>query len=121
MSRIHSRDTKLELLVRSVVHGLGYRYRLHDNKLPGRPDLVFKRKRKIIFIHGCFWHQHGCSQYRMPKTRINFWAPKLKKNIDRDKAVMRELRNMGWAIQIVWECETNSLESLKKKIDRFLK
>ena len=97
MSRVRSKDTKPEMLVRSLVHRMGFRYRLHDRKLPGNPDMVFPGRGKIIFVHGCFWHRHRerCEFTRWPKSRMDFWGPKLEKNRQRDKIVGRELRKLG--------------------------
>ncbi|MDH4099796.1 MAG: very short patch repair endonuclease [Nitrospirota bacterium] len=121
MSRVRSADTGPELVVRRIVHAMGYRYRLHNDKLPGRPDLVFAGRQSVIFVHGCFWHQHGCAQYRMPRTRKSFWEPKLEKNVKRDNEVHSALRAMGWRVLIIWECETKDTVLLKKHIRKFLK
>ncbi|MGA2833371.1 MAG: DNA mismatch endonuclease Vsr [Terracidiphilus sp.] len=103
MSRIRSVDTGPEMVVRRLVHGTGFRYRLHARNLPGTPDMVFPRLGKIIFVHGCFWHQHpGCG--RQPKSRLEFWTVKLFQNRERDLRNQRKLRSLGWRILIVWEC-----------------
>lgn len=120
MSRVRSGDTKPEMVVRRLVHGLGYRYRLHVGDLPGTPDLVFKARRKVVFVHGCFWHQHGCRQYRMPKTRTEFWEPKLQGNTARDAKVQRELRELGWSVLVVWECQIKDVAELRGRITEFL-
>ena len=121
MRRIRSRDTSPELLVRSLVHRLGFRFRLHRSDLPGKPDLVFSSLRKIIFVHGCFWHRHGtCKFTRWPKSKLEFWKPKLEENNRRDKANQRALRRMGWQVMIVWECQLGSVERLAAKIRSFL-
>jgi len=121
MRRIRSRDTKPELLVRRLVHGMGYRYRLSNPSLPGKPDLVFKSRKKAIFVHGCFWHQHGCGNYKMPRTRLGFWLPKLAANKRRDEKVQRELRDLGWDVLVIWECEIREdLVGVQKKIVDFL-
>lgn len=120
MSRIKCGNTKPELAVRKLVYSLGFRYRLHSRKLPGRPDLVFAKKKKVIFVHGCFWHQHGCSQYRMPKSRLEFWKPKLIANAMRDKASQRKLRELGWGVMVVWECQIKKNDRLHKRILKFL-
>lgn len=96
MALIRNVDTKPEMTVRHMIFAMGYRYRLHARDLPGNPDLVFRRVKKVIFVHGCFWHQHGCRQYRMPKSNLGFWGPKLARNATRDPQVQRELRKLGW-------------------------
>lgn len=121
MSRIHQGDTKPELIVRKLVHGMGFRYRLHAKDLPGRPDLVFRPRKKVIFVHGCFWHQHGCTQYRMPKSRLEFWLPKLKKNVERDERVSAQLIRDGWRVLVIWECELKNMDRVAKKVKKFLK
>jgi DNA mismatch endonuclease, patch repair protein len=121
MGLIRSRNTRPEITVRSLVFGMGYRYRLHGKDLPGRPDLVFKAKRKTIFINGCFWHLHkNCSNCRPPKSRLEYWKPKLERNAERDKKVRRQLRNIGWRSLVVWECELSHLDRLSRKIKIFL-
>ena len=120
MSRVRNADTKPEMIVRRLVHGMGYRYRLHSKSLSGNPDLVFSGRRKVIFVHGCFWHQHGCRQYRMPKTRRGFWEPKLAANRERDARVRKELRKLGWSILVVWECQLRRADVLDRRIRRFL-
>ena len=120
MSRVRSKNTKPELQVRRRIWSLGYRYRLHSNKLPGKPDLVFARRRKVIFIHGCFWHQHkNCRQYRMPNTRLDFWIPKLQGNVKRDRLNQRSIRRLGWEYFIIWECQLKDKE-LTDRITSFL-
>ena len=121
MSRIRNSDTKPEMAIRRIVHGMGYRYRLHVRDLPGKPDLVFRRKKKVIFVHGCFWHQHGCNHYRMPKSKRDFWLPKLRKNTERDKKVSDLLTAQGWNILVVWECQLKDKDYLKQSIKEFLK
>ncbi|WP_419940320.1 very short patch repair endonuclease [Candidatus Palauibacter sp.] len=123
MSRIRSRDTKPEMRVRRLVHGLGYRYRLHSEDLPGRPDLVFRPRRKVIFVHGCFWHRHeGCSRNRTPKSpeRRDFWREKLDGNAQRDRLNEAALRRLGWEILVIWECETKDLDPLAERVRAFL-
>lgn len=108
------------MVVRRLVHRMGYRYRLHDKRLAGAPDLVFRRHRRIIFIHGCFWHQHSCaSGNRMPKSRVEFWTAKLTGNVARDRRATRELRRKGWRVLTVWECETRDPAKMEKKLARF--
>jgi DNA mismatch endonuclease (patch repair protein) len=120
MSRIRNADTKPEMIVRRLIHGMGYRYRLHAKNLPGKPDLAFSPRHKVIFVHGCFWHQHGCGQYRMPKTRQRFWEPKLAGNKARDTKIQKALREAGWRSLIVWECQLKRSAMLKERIRRFL-
>lgn len=113
MARVRGRDTKPEMRVRKAVHAAGLRYRLHDRRLPGTPDLVFPSRRIALFVHGCFWHRHpGCAAARLPKSRIEFWVPKLEGNVERDKNVKAELEAAGWTVFIVWECETKSVDVL---------
>lgn len=121
MSRVKGRDTKPEVLVRSFVHRMGYRFRVHRRELPGNPDIVLARHRKVIFVHGCFWHGHkGCSRSGRPTTNENFWNNKLNGNIKRDRLKCRKLRRMGWKVLVVWECETKASELLLGKLERFL-
>jgi DNA mismatch endonuclease (patch repair protein) len=121
MSRIRCRDTKPERRIRSLVYSLGYRYRLHYQGLPGKPDLVFKGRKKVIFVHGCFWHRHrDCPNDRPPKSRLDFWLPKLNGNAERDERVHATLRKMGWDIMVVWECETLDVGRICVKIENFL-
>ena len=121
MSRIRSRDTKPEKIVRSIVHALGYRYRLHKSDLPGKPDIVLVRHRKIIDVHGCFFHMHKCRYGSVvPATNANFWQTKRLSNVARDRRNLRALRREGWKVLIVWECETRKLASLRQKIKLFL-
>lgn len=123
MSRIRGKDTKPEMAVRRLVHGMGYRYRLHRRDLPGIPDLVFPARKKVIFIHGCFWHRHpdpACKLARLPKSRLEFWKPKLEANRRRDLEKQARLRALGWDILVVWECEIGHKEQLENKIRSFL-
>lgn len=121
MSLVRAKDTQPELLVRQLVHGLGFRYRLHRADLPGKPDLVFGPRKKIIFVHGCFWHGHeGCSKGRLPKSRLEYWGPKLEENKQRDRLNLDDLRKMGWAVLVLWQCELKDTERLTKCIVRFL-
>ena len=123
MKRIRSKDTKPEVAVRKLVHAMGHRYRLHRKDLPGKPDLVFGPKRKVIFVHGCFWHGHereGCLDSRAPKSNTGYWSPKLIGNKARDVRNVQALKSDGWKVLSVWECETRSTETLARKIRRFL-
>ncbi len=120
MARIRSKDTKPEMLVRKLVHGMGYRYRLHAGDLPGRPDLVFRPRRKVIFVHGCFWHRHeGCPANRLPHSRQGYWLEKLNGNARRDRLSQAALREAGWGILVIWECEVSD-DRLSTRIRRFL-
>jgi DNA mismatch endonuclease (patch repair protein) len=123
MGMVRSKNTSPELLVRKIVHGLGFRYRLHVKDLPGCPDLVFPRLSRVIFVHGCFWHRHkkkSCKLARLPKSRLDFWVPKLEGNRLRDLRTKRKLRSTGWDVLEVWECDLSNLEALKAKIRYFL-
>ncbi len=120
MARVRSRDTKPERIVRRATHAMGYRYRLHGKLLPGKPDLVFASRRKVIFVHGCFWHQHGCDQYRMPRTRTEFWREKLDRNVSRDEEVKSHLARIGWRYLVIWECELSDMAEVAHKIRNFL-
>jgi DNA mismatch endonuclease (patch repair protein) len=122
MRAIRSKDTSPEVALRSLVHRLGYRFRLHRKDLPGRPDLVFPGRRKVIFAHGCFWHQHpGCREGRIPGSRLDYWEPKLKRNQIRDAANIAQLEAQGWKVLVVWECELKDAASLGRVLKRFLK
>ncbi|MGN6482469.1 very short patch repair endonuclease [Luteibacter sp.] len=121
MALIRAKDTKPEMRVRRLVHGMGFRYRLHARNLPGTPDLVFPGRRSAIFVHGCFWHHHkGCKLARIPKSRVEFWSTKLERNRERDALTTRRLRTAGWRVMIVWECETRDEERMKRRICKFL-
>lgn len=121
MGRVKSTDTKPEIKVRRLVYALGHRFRLHRSDLPGKPDLVFPGKKKVIFVHGCFWHRHaGCHRTTSPKTRAEYWQDKFDENVRRDAACERELLESGWAVLTVWECEVDD-ECLAGKIVNFLR
>jgi DNA mismatch endonuclease (patch repair protein) len=121
MARVRGKNTKPEMVVRRIVHGLGYRYRLHVRSLPGSPDLVFPRKRKIIFVHGCFWHRHeGCGRTTFPKTRADYWSAKFSANVARDAAQATSLRRLGWSVLTIWECEIREVPALPRMISHFL-
>lgn len=121
MSHIRSKDTGPEWTVRRMVHAMGFRYRLHVAGLPGKPDLVLSRHRKIIFIHGCFWHAHGCRASRsVPATHRRFWKEKFARNAARDRKVLRELWQAGWQVLVVWECETKDQARLRSILSAFL-
>lgn len=121
MALVRSKDTKPEMAVRKLVHRLGFRYRLHGQKLPGRPDLVFKKRKKVIFVHGCFWHRHeNCKHARLPKSNTEFWIEKLNQNKLRDDKNLGTLTQLGWKSLIIWECETRDIVELEKRIIVFL-
>lgn len=125
MSRIRSGNMQPEMVVRRLVHAMGFRYRLHRTDLPGKPDLVFGPRRKVIFVHGCFWHQHSdpeCRIVRVPKSRNGYWIPKLARNVERDQQHEAALRASGWKVMIVWECEANRRDTseLACKLQEFL-
>jgi len=123
MRAIRSRDTAPELTVRRLVHSLGYRYRLHVASLPGRPDLVFSSRRKVIFVHGCFWHQHpsaDCVDARQPRSNLGYWQPKLARNISRDQDHIDALQSVGWSVMVVWDCETQRPVELTQRLRHFL-
>lgn len=121
MSRIRNKNSRPEMIVRSLVHRMGFRFRLHTSKLPGKPDLVLVRHRKVVFVHGCFWHMHACKYGRVkPKTNADFWENKRLSNVTRDKSNIRKLKKQGWQVLVVWECWTKDLEMLQPKITSFL-
>jgi DNA mismatch endonuclease (patch repair protein) len=121
MKRITSKNTKPEMLVRSVAHCLGYRYRLHVKDLPGKPDLVFRSKKSVIFVHGCFWHQHTeCPEGRFPKSRRQYWIPKLNRNVERDQSHLDTLQTLGWRVLVLWECELKDASNVANRLRRFL-
>lgn len=120
MRAIHSKGMKPELAVRKLVHNLGFRFRLHRNDLPGRPDLVFPSRRCIIFVHGCFWHCHGCRLSHTPKSNTEYWIPKLQRNSDRDRKNRRKLKALGWRSLVLWECELPNVPQVCKLISDFL-
>ena len=121
MARVKATDTSPELAVRSIVHSLGFRFRLHRRDLPGAPDLVFPRLRKVIFVHGCFWHGHSCARgARVPKTNREYWLAKIARNAKRDRATRAALAKSGWRVLVVWECRLNNRAALTAKLRRFL-
>ena len=121
MSKIKCKDTKPEIVVRSLVHRMGYRYSLHRKDLPGKPDLVLVKHRKIIFVHGCFWHQHNCRKgHSIPVTRKKFWQTKRQGNKDRDRRNLKKLRQLGWNVLTVWECQIKDVGKLTQRIRKFL-
>lgn len=123
MSRVRHKNTKPELKVRRLVHGLGFRFRLHRADLPGKPDLVFPGRSAVIFVNGCFWHRHpdsSCPLARLPKSRLDFWLPKLERNRENDLLKQEELRRRGWRVLVVWECELRDCNQLAQNITNFL-
>ena len=120
MSRVRSQNTKPELIVRRLVHKMGYRYRLHRRELPGVPDLVFPGRRTIIFVHGCFWHGHACKRAKLPATHRAFWREKQLYNRKRDSTNLRRLRRLGWKVTVVWECQLRDLLAVQKRLLAFL-
>lgn len=120
MRAIRGKDTLPELAVRSLVHRLGYRFRLHRADLPGKPDLTFPARRKVIFVHGCFWHSHGCKAGLIPKSNRDFWLPKLKKNRIRDRKNLRILAQLGWDSLVIWQCELKNSSSVSLRVRKFL-
>lgn len=115
MAAVSQKDTKPEIILRKALHKIGFRYVLNDKRLPGSPDLVFPKYRAVIFVHGCFWHRHGCDYSTMPRTRENFWADKFKANVKRDRKKIIELNRLGWRVKVVWECR---LKGNEKKVLR---
>lgn len=124
MARIGAKNTAPELVVRSLLHKEGYRFRLHRGDLPGTPDIVFPSRKAAIFVHGCFWHQHGvagCPSSHVPRSNKKYWVEKLKANVQRDRRQLAELRRMGWNIAIVWECEIHRPQQILRKLNAFLR
>lgn len=118
MSLVRAKNTKPEMIVRRLVHSLGYRYRLHDRRMPGAPDLVFSTRHAVIFVHGCFWHRHAnCG--RMPKSRLDYWLPKFERNKERDRLNIKALRRDGWRVLVIWECQLAD-KNLARRINSFL-
>lgn len=123
MSRVRGKDTKPEMKVRRLVHAMGYRYRLHRRDLPGTPDLVFPARKKVLYVHGCYWHRHpdpACKLARLPKSRLEFWLPKLDANAERDRRNQEKIKDIGWRCLVVWECELKDEAFLQNKIQAFL-
>jgi DNA mismatch endonuclease (patch repair protein) len=126
MSRIRGRDTKPEMLIRRRLHARGLRYKLHDKAIPGRPDLVFPRYGVVVFVHGCFWHTHGCVLSKIPTSNHDFWSKKLKKNAERDVKVAEVLKSRGWRVLTIWECALRgkrrlNLETTIDNAERFIR
>ncbi|WP_072432898.1 MULTISPECIES: very short patch repair endonuclease [Azotobacter] len=122
MSRIRGKDTKPEVSVRRAAHALGFRFRLHRRDLPGSPDLVFPSRRKVIFVHGCYWHRHpGCRYAYTPKSNVAFWQSKFAANVTRDRLAISTLESLGWSVLVIWECKTQDAEALRVRLVEFLK
>jgi DNA mismatch endonuclease (patch repair protein) len=120
MACVRDKHSKPEMVVRRIAHGLGFRFRLHRRDLPGTPDLVFPSMRKVIFVHGCFWHRHkGCVRTTSPATRRQYWADKFAANIKRDRAKQRKLRTCGWEVLVIWECQTFDIDDLTRRLTKF--
>jgi len=121
MSRVKGRDTTPEILVRSCLHRMGFRFRIHRRDLPGNPDIVLSRHAKVVFVHGCFWHGHkGCMRSKRPTTHKGFWNRKLDRNIERDQRFRKTLRRKGWKVLVIWQCETRKPAKLLPKLEKFL-
>ncbi|MGC2164247.1 MAG: DNA mismatch endonuclease Vsr [Silvibacterium sp.] len=121
MRKIRSKDTKPELQIRKLLFGLGYRFTLHRKDLPGEPDIVFTGRKRVIFIHGCFWHQHqDCREGRVPGSRQEYWIPKLKNNISRDQKHVVELQKLGWKVLVIWECQVTNIDRAEDMMLKFL-
>ena len=120
MSRIRGVNTAPEVLVRSLLHRLGYRFRLHGSALPGKPDIVLQKRTAVILVHGCFWHRHGCKYSATPKSNTSFWRAKFRRNIDRDAVVRKLLHRAGWRVLTVWACWIKNEHKLKTRLERFL-
>lgn len=123
MSRVRGKDSVAEMRLRRLIHGMGYRYRLHIGSLPGKPDLVFSSRKAVIFMHGCFWHRHdGCRLARLPKSRVAFWLDKLEANRRRDEVNLDRLRELGWRILVIWECQmqASDLTEVSNRVRLFL-
>ncbi|WCT75866.1 DNA mismatch endonuclease Vsr (plasmid) [Sphingomonas naphthae] len=121
MRRVRGKNTRPEMVVRRLAHRLGYRFRLHRRDLPGSPDLVFPGRRAVIFVHGCFWHQHDCSRgARRPSNNAAYWHPKLARNVERDREARQRLESEGWRVLVLWECEMRNSEQLSRRLTGFL-
>lgn len=121
MARIKGANTKPEIVVRKLLHGMGFRFRLHDKGLPGKPDIVLPRHRRIVLVNGCFWHGHlDCKRAKLPASNVDFWQVKISSNIERDKRNIEALHNLGWRVLVVWACEMRDLTILTKKLKGFM-
>jgi DNA mismatch endonuclease (patch repair protein) len=121
MRQIRSQNTSPELALRRMLHQLGYRFRIHRKDLPGKPDLVFPARKKVIFVHGCFWHQHpACREGRVPGSRLEYWGPKLRRNQERDANAQERLKELGWQCMVLWECELKDAQAAVRRARLFL-
>lgn len=121
MSRVGRKNTPQEKTVRGILHSMGYRFRLNDKKLPGSPDIVLKKHKKVIFVHGCFWHGHqGCAKHRIPKTNYDYWYDKIHRNMERDAEIELKLKQMGWELLVIWQCQLNNKSELEKSLIYFM-
>jgi DNA mismatch endonuclease (patch repair protein) len=120
MQAVGSKNTKPEMTVRRLLHAMGYRFRLHRKDLPGRPDIVLPNYRKAIFVHGCFWHAYGCAKGQPPKSRHEYWLPKLEQNVERDRTKEEQLSALGWDVYVVWQCEMKDLDALAERLRAFV-
>jgi len=120
MQAVKAKNTGPEITVRRALHALGYRFRLHRKDLPGKPDIVLPGRKKAIFVHGCFWHGHGCAKGQPPKSRLDYWLPKLEQNIERDRMKKEQLELQGWSVLVVWQCELGDAEALVRKLQHFV-
>jgi len=120
MAAVGTKNTGPELIVRRLLTSWGYRYRLHRRDLPGRPDVVFPGRRKVLFVHGCFWHGHNCSKGRLPKSRIEYWRTKINSNVDRDTRAIADLKQLGWSSAVIWQCETKDPDTLALRLRAIL-
>lgn len=122
MARVTSKDTRPEIAARRLLHSLGFRFRLHRNSLPGKPDIVLPRWRTVVFVHGCFWHRHdGCPNTRIPKSKVEFWTRKLDGNARRDQIARARLESLGWRVLVIWECELKDIGSLTNRVESLIR
>jgi DNA mismatch endonuclease (patch repair protein) len=120
MSSVSSKDTGPELVVRKLLHGLGYRYRLHKRGIPGSPDVVFQKRKKVVFVNGCFWHGHECRYGKLPKSKSDYWEPKIAKNRERDERNIHQLKQLGWDALVIWQCQLKDIDTVRKRLIKFL-
>jgi DNA mismatch endonuclease (patch repair protein) len=120
MRQVKNKNTAPELLVRSLAHQMGYRFRLHRSDLPGCPDIVFPKRYRIIFVNGCFWHGHSCKRARLPETRPEYWGAKIQKTVERDQRHRKELTKLGWRVLTIWECQLKDIANIKRRVAGFL-